>query len=244
MRLIWPPAAAGGEPLDHAGLADLYRLRSGERCLRTNFVSTLDGSAQGPDGRSGSINTPADRWLFGMLRAMTDLVLVGAGTVRAEHYQAVELSKAQAAFRAELGLEGVPTLAIVSRSLRLDPAIVTSGGGPVIVIAGIAGDARTLTDAGVEVLRSPGPGGVDVAMALSLLAERGLMRVLCEGGPSLHRQLFADGLVDEVCLTLTGDVVGGLGRRITDGPRVQASLSPAHIVIDDDGTLLTRWTRG
>lgn len=54
--------------------------------LRVNFVSTVDGSAQGPDGRSGTINNEVDRDLFQALRRSCDVILVGAGTARAEHY--------------------------------------------------------------------------------------------------------------------------------------------------------------
>ena len=61
--------------------------RAGDRAwLRVNFVSTLDGAVSGADGRSGSINTPADHRVFRVLRELADAVVVGAGTVRAEGY--------------------------------------------------------------------------------------------------------------------------------------------------------------
>ena len=58
--------------------------------LRANMVATVDGSAQGPDGRSGTINNAADQEVFQRLRATADLILVGAGTARAEGYGPVE----------------------------------------------------------------------------------------------------------------------------------------------------------
>ena len=54
--------------------------------LRVNMVSTVDGAAQGPDGLSGSINNDADKAVFDALRVDADVLVVGAGTVRAEGY--------------------------------------------------------------------------------------------------------------------------------------------------------------
>ena len=54
---------------------------------------------------------------------------------------------------------------------------------------------------------------VDLPRLVDELAGRGLPRLLCEGGPRLHRDLLAAGLVDELSLTLAPVVVGGLGSR-------------------------------
>lgn len=242
MREVWPTS----RPLDETALAALYRMPPPERpSVRTNFVSTLDGSVQGPDGRSGTINTGTDIELFALQRALCDAVLVGAGTARTEGYRAVELSAAQHGARSAAGLTGVPPLVVVSRSLRLDPGITgdpdATAAGQVIVVAAAAGDAGRLTEAGVEVLRCPGRSGVDLRKALALLHDRGLTRVLCEGGPTLHRQLLADDLVGEVCLTLVGEMVAGLGARVTHGPAVSARFELAHLLVDGEGTLFGRW---
>lgn len=255
MQQVWPPGltrtttapddAAAGADLSPEDVQRLYRMPDGaELFVRTNFVSSLDGSVQGPDGRSGTINTPSDVRLFGWLRALSNVVLVGAGTVRAEGYRAVQLTTDQRAVREAAGLDGVPTLVVVSRSLRLDPSIADAAdGGQVIVVTGAVGDDADLVAAGVEIMRTPGPGGVDLRRALGRLCGRGLSRVVCEGGPSLHRQLIADGLVDEVCLTVVGEVVGGFGPRLVDGPAVAAAFHLAHLLVDDDGTLFGRWRR-
>lgn len=58
--------------------------------LRANMITTADGSAQGPDGRSGSINNELDRRIFQELRRSADVILVGAGTARAEGYGPVD----------------------------------------------------------------------------------------------------------------------------------------------------------
>ncbi|HEY9293817.1 MAG TPA: dihydrofolate reductase family protein, partial [Microlunatus sp.] len=109
------------DPITDEELSELYRHPDpGDRAwVRTNFVSTLDGAAQGPDGRSGSINTASDRLVFALQRAHADVILIGAGTARAERYRAVDLQPWQLDLRAQLGMAPYPTLAIVSRSRDL-----------------------------------------------------------------------------------------------------------------------------
>ena len=124
--------------------------RPGRRAawVRTNFVASLDGSISGPDGRSGSINTPSDQRVFALHRALADVILVGAQTVRTEGYRAVDLADWQREVRKREGLADFPTLAIVTGSLDLDPALATPAHphGPVVIItAGHAeADSRPL----------------------------------------------------------------------------------------------------
>ena len=59
--------------------------------LRVNFISSLDGAAT-HDGLSGGLGDAADRLVFDTLRMLTDLILVGAGTVRAEGYGGIRLA--------------------------------------------------------------------------------------------------------------------------------------------------------
>lgn len=84
-----------------------------ERSLRVNFVTTIDGHIQGPDGLSGSLSSPEDRRIFHMLRAGCDAILVGAGTARTEKYKAVSVKPEWQRFRAE---QAPPVLIMVSRS--------------------------------------------------------------------------------------------------------------------------------
>ena len=77
-------------PVSDATLAKLYAFPKAH-WLRANFVSTLDGSAQGPDGLSGTINTSADKRVFSANRRLADCVMVGAGTARAENYRPAQI---------------------------------------------------------------------------------------------------------------------------------------------------------
>jgi riboflavin biosynthesis pyrimidine reductase len=218
--------------------------------VRSNFVSSLDGSVQGPDGRSGSINTTSDHHVFALQRAHADAILVGAGTVRAEGYRGVDLSGWQQKIRSKEGLRPYPTLVIVTGSLNLDPDIGTPSEaevGPVVIITVGARDEAQLDrfrDAGSTVVQQ-NHVRVDLGEALGWLAENGLQRVLCEGGPRLHQQLLAGGHLDELCLTLAPVAVGGRGMRSTNGEAIQPvpEFDLVHSLYADDGALFTRYRR-
>ena len=72
--------------LSDADLDELYAVES-RPWLRVNMISTVDGAATGPDGRSGGINNAADKRVFDTLRRLCDAVVVGAGTARDEGYR-------------------------------------------------------------------------------------------------------------------------------------------------------------
>jgi riboflavin biosynthesis pyrimidine reductase len=252
VQLIFDRSGSELGAIGDAELIELYRHPAPEAgaWLRTNFVTSLDGSVQGPDGRSGSINTVSDHHIFAIHRALTDAVLVGAGTARTEGYRAVDLAPWQQAVRQAEGLAPVPTLVVVSASAALDPIMVrpVSGEGGPVVVATIEGKPGSALDplrgAGIEVLEL-GTGTVDLPRLVDELAGRGLPRLLCEGGPHLHRDLLAAGLVDELSLTLAPVVVGGVGARSTSGARLPATVDfeLQFSLLGDDGALFVSYRR-
>jgi hypothetical protein len=91
VRRIWPPPGPGdpdpGAELDRDALAALYTYPPGpDPFVRVNFVASADG-AVAVDGRSGGLHAPGDREVFGLLRELADVVLVGSGTVRTVGYR-------------------------------------------------------------------------------------------------------------------------------------------------------------
>ena len=259
MRLLYsvaghPTGPMSEEQLSQEQLSELYRhpLPTGRSAwLRTNFVTSLDGSIQGPDGRSGSINTVSDQHVFALHRAHADAVVVGAETARAEGYRAVDLAPWQRELRRQEGLSGFPVLAVVTRSLNVDPGVVANGTlevGPVLVLT-TAGKTQAqlapFADAGVEVLQLPGEQGVDLRAAVDGLAGRGCRRLLCEGGSRLHRDLLAEDLVDEMSLTLAPIAVGGEGRRTTVGDALPdpPAFHLGSALLGDDGAVFVNYVR-
>jgi len=193
--------------------------------LRLNFVSTVDGAAQGPDGRSGGINNAPDKAVFDTLRGLADAVLVGAGTARAEGYRPA----------------AVP-IVVVTRSGDVPQLLRGADEGRVVLVTcaaspGLAEARGLLGDAHVVVL---GQDAVDLGALPGALADRGLRNVLCEGGPHLARDLLAAGVVDELCATTVPRLLAGAALGITDGPGIDVALR-LHTLLEDGGTLLARW---
>lgn len=205
--------------------------------VRVNFVSSADGAAS-VDGTSGGLGSDADKQVFGVLRELAEVVLVGAGTVRAEDYRGAR--------RATAGRDTPPPIAVVTGSADLDPEsrLFTDTRVPPIIL--------TLGSAPAEQRDRLAAAGADVAVLedlrpATLLAEldrRGLRRVLCEGGPSLFGDLVAAGAVDELCLTVAPLLAGGTAGRIARGPEGSSS-QPLTLVgaLEADGTLLLHYRR-
>jgi riboflavin biosynthesis pyrimidine reductase len=181
--------------------------------LRVNFVSSADGAAQA-EGKSEGLQTAGDNRVFAALRDLADVVLAGAGTVTIEGYRAIVVSDERAAIRRELGLRERLPIAVVSRSLRLNP------------------DSALFADA-----------PVDLALARAALEERGLTRILSEGGPIAFAHLAAARVADELCLSLTPLLVGPGPTRITAGEQVWDGPRRLRLagLLEEDGALFLRY---
>lgn len=192
----------------------------------SNFVASVDGVVALRDaGESGHIisgDNEADRFVMGLLRALADAVLIGAGTFRmtpravwdAPHIFP-EQAPAFAELRTQLGLPPRPLLVVLSSSGNLDasgPAlehslVVTSEQGCRKLQAALPSGSRIL-------VHEPGAGRLRAL--LERLRSEGIGRVLTEGGPSVFAQLLAEDLVDELFLTLSPKLFGrndGDGRK-------------------------------
>ncbi|MFE3287720.1 dihydrofolate reductase family protein, partial [Streptomyces sp. NPDC059233] len=121
---VSPEAPADREwSLDELAEAYAYpALGPGEHWLRANMVSTLDGAGQ-HDGRSQPISGETDMRIFGTLRALADVVVVGAETVRQEGYRPARAREVFAARRAAAGQGPAPVIAVVTASMDLDFAL-------------------------------------------------------------------------------------------------------------------------
>ncbi|GAA4796378.1 pyrimidine reductase family protein [Actinomycetospora chlora] len=242
MRRIWP--TGGGEDLDREALADLYAHPPG--CVRVNFVASADG-AVAVDGVSGGLEAPGDKEVFGLLRELADVVLVGSGTARAEGYRGARTSPDREERRRARGQAPVPPIAVVSTHGELDPAsglFTDTTVAPLVLTAavGAEGAREALGGTGAEVVPVSGedPGATDPDAIVAALAARGLTRVLCEGGPALFGALLAADRVDELCLSLAPQLVGGGPGRIVTGPSpdVPRQLGLASVVAHGDGLML------
>jgi len=254
LRLLLPGSAIVGDLDDDRSdaiqaLADLYAYPDPVPAggwVRANMVTTLDGSATGADGLSGTIGGAADKAVFSALRGLADVILVGAGTARAEGYRRPTVKPEFAERRERAGQRPAPALAVVTRSGSLpgDGSLFTSSDPD-----GATGYVVTCAEADVDGLRArvgpervivAGESDVDPVLAVAQLAARGLPRVLLEGGPSLLGRTIAAGRLDELCLTASPILVAGEGPRIAHAEEGKLRLRLAHLISCDD-VLLGRW---
>ena len=101
-----------------------------------------------------------------------------------------------------------------------------------------AGEARAAL--GDDHVLTLGEHEVDLAALPAALGRRGLSHLLCEGGPSLARDLLAAGVVDELCATTVPRLIAGDHLRLAHGDAIDVSLDLVGL-LEEDGTLLARW---
>lgn len=236
------------DPGTAVDLDEAYRAPTspGATFLRANFVVSLDGSVA-VAGRSDGLSSPADRQVFRTLRGLCDVVLVGAGTVRAERYGPVRLPAARRQWRTARGLAPAPRLAVVSGALDLDfddPLFGGDGPPPLLLTTAAAPTVRRRTAAARAEVVVAGDRQVDLARALEVLVERKLRHVLCEGGPGLLASLLDAGLVDELCLSIAPLLAGTGGKRLLTGSPLANPIGfELGQVLTDGSTLFVRYHR-
>ena len=244
MRMLQPVGELGDDDLEAA-----YAYPAERTWTRLNFVASLDGATADGTGHSDGLSSPGDKHVFALLRSLADVIVVGAGTARAEGYAPVRTHEVDTGLRERLGLAPLPPIAVVSRHLDIPAELAEpppqvrhrEPAAPTLVVTCAAAPAdrlAALRDNG-EVLVC-GDADVDHREVREQLAARGLRRILCEGGPSLTGAMAAAGVLDEVCVTVSPLLLAGEARRMATGPVIVPALSLrlAHVVSDDDHLLL------
>jgi riboflavin biosynthesis pyrimidine reductase len=205
--------------------------------VRVDFVTSVDGTVTDAEGRSGGLGGPGDKVVFSALRAHADVVLVGAGTARAEGYGPHRPTAANRARRRADGRAETAAIAVVSGSLELDPdaPLFTQAQVPTVVVthAAAPADRRAALERAGRVLVA-GRDRVDLGEALRGLRALGLASVVCEGGPVLAGTLFTAGLADELCLTLAPTVTGRGGPRLVERLEKEVPMALSRVLEQDN----------
>jgi len=225
-----------GAPVDDDALHRIYAYPVTDRpYVRFNFIAAADGAATS-GGFSAGLGNDGDQRIFAVLRRLADVVLVGAGTIRAEGYGGELVDGAARSWRSAHGLAPHPAVAVISGSLALDPDSDFFRRAPVrplvLTSAGAPAGRRAALDQVADVVDC-GTDTVDAAAALAELGRRGLLRILCEGGPAVFGDFTRSHAVDELCLSVSPLLAGG------DGPRIAVGGSPADAVALTLSSLLT-----
>lgn len=243
MRRLVPRSVDGAE-VEAAYLDLAAQHLEGRPYVAVNMVASADGAIS-VAGRTQAMSSEADRFVFHHLRSLVDVILVGARTVRAEHYGPPRVNDERQAARVARGQAPVPRIAIVSSSLDLDwssrlfresptrPFILTTSDADVT-------KARQVADVVVA-----GEGRVDLARALGALFEHGVEVILGEGGPTLNGLLASADLIDELCLTIAPAMVGGDAGAGLLGRARLPDLRPMTLVhaFEEAGDLFLRYRR-
>jgi len=243
VRQLMPRARKDVDPVDLYA-ADARPAPSDRPWVMLGMIQSADGAAV-VDGRSGGLGGEGDRQVFRAVRGVADAILVGAVTARAERYGAVQCTEEIQAARLERGQRAQPRLAIVSGSLDLPadlplfdgpdkPMVVTDGSAPAGMRSVMARRAEIIT---------AGDGRLDFDTALRALRKRGVEVLLCEGGPTLNGLLLRNGLVDELCVSLSPLLVGGPAPRIIHGHEPHQLGLELHRVLEHEGMLFLRYAR-
>ena len=224
---------AGEARRDHAGHISRMRDR------RPHVMLKLAVSADGKAGASGrwplAITGEAARDRVHLLRAQSDAIMIGVGTALADDPMLTcRLS----------GMAGLsPVRIVLDSALRLPPSSRLARSArevPVWVMTGTRSN-RAAEDAlsaeGVLVIHTPGSAErLGLAAALELIAERGITRLMVEGGPTLAAAFLAAGLVDEAVLFQSPKVVGADGIDALDGlPLTALTQSPRLTRVSSEG---------
>ena len=247
MRRLLPEPATDVDPVE-AYASDSRPARPGRPWVLVNMIQSLDGGTA-VNGLSGGLGGPADLAVFRAIRAVPDVILVGAATAREEKYKPPNLAADVAAQRQARGQSAAPRLAVMSRSANFAPdeawlEPTSDGAKPFLIVPDDAPAHRldALADR-VEVITA-GHASVDLRSTMGSLGRAGARVVLSEGGPSVNGQLVAADLVDEVCLSLSPALVAGGSERIAHGddPDLIHRFQLTRLLAADD-LLFFRYTR-
>ena len=212
---------------DHVG--HIRRMRDGRPHVMLKLAVSADGKAGAAGRKPMAITGERVRDRVHLLRAQSDAIMVGIGTAIADDPMLTCRLPGMAAYS--------PVRIVLDSACRLPPGsrlAATAGVVPVWLIAQSDGShtaPEPLRAAGVEVLHAPGSGGrLDLAAVLKLLAERGITRLMIEGGPILAAAFVAADLVDEAVLFQSRKVVGHDGIDALAGLPLTALTQSPHLV--------------
>ncbi len=176
--------------------------------VRANMVSSLDGAAT-VEGVSAGLSNDDDQRIFGILRDLADVVLVGAGTVREEGYGPAELSlRRQNRRRRWTGRGPLPYAVVTNGGLDRGLSLFDEApyaARPIVITNAAAADSVSADRCDVIIA---GEDRVDLVAAVQALANLGFAHIQCEGGPGLLGSLVSLGLLDELCLSISPLLVG------------------------------------
>ena len=233
-----PALPVGDDPAGARLLAEVYAPPASGTLVRAMMNTTIDGAVVGPDGTSGPLRNPDDSLVFAVLRALADVVLVGADTVRAEDYTRPSASRHLAGSVLRPSGAPTPVLAVLSRSGELPEGLDEHW--PLLLLVPSDRRAAAVARSGLreeQVLAAAAP-----AAAVRALAARGHRLIQVEGGPGTLGVLAAGGHLDELCFSITARTVGGPSPHVISGPAAEQTWALDSLLLGEHA-MIPRWRR-
>jgi riboflavin biosynthesis pyrimidine reductase len=227
---VFPDPRLAIDPETDAGITQLNSLYnvSPEPSVRVNMIVRPNGSTTGSDGTSASISSASDRALLRLIRAMADVVIIGAETLRRERIPLPD---------------NIPLVVLsTSGNIAANNIVSSPHSGELVVVTSAVDAAAQALGTHPHRIIDPGHPSPSAEQIVALCRAQGWNRLLVEGGQQITT-LFADaGVVDDVCLTLTGAPQSEETPPVDWWPKV-SSWATAHLLMDDDRMLYHRYTK-
>jgi 2,5-diamino-6-(ribosylamino)-4(3H)-pyrimidinone 5'-phosphate reductase len=180
--------------------------------VQVNAATSVDGKLSSRRREQLAISGPEDFARVDRVRAASDAVMVGVGTVLADDPSLTLDDPDLVAEREDAGKPGQPARVVADSRARTPPDadVLAGDAATYVLVADVAADERAsaLADAGAKVIAA-GANRVALPEALDALESRGVERLLVEGGGELVFSLFEEELLDELTLYVGSMVVGG-----------------------------------
>jgi len=190
--------------------------------VSANFALSIDGKIAARGKGLTSFTSARDRRRMLELRAESDAILVGRGTLEADDMPLRLPSAKLRARRERAGQSVEPLRVVVSNSGRLRKNLrIFRGGAPIIVFSTKAMPAATRLwlEKVADVRLEPRAKRVALRRAMAVLArDYGVRSVLCEGGAEVFRSLVQAGLIDQLHITFAPVIIGGADAPTLLGP--------------------------
>lgn len=209
-----------------------------------NSAMSADGKISSIERRQVRISGSEDMDRVKLLRAESDAVMVGVGTVLADDPSLRVKSEGLRKMRRDRGLPEGPLRVVVDSRARTPPTAEVLGVGCILAVSKAASEEQLAPLRKKCEIVVAGDEKVDLEEILSILKKKGVERLMVEGGATLNWSLIEAGLVDEISVYVGPMIIGGAGApTLVDGPGLSGDYPKLELISADliDGGVLLRW---
>lgn len=210
-----------------------------------NIAASVDGKISDESRKQVKISCEEDFKRVDKLRAESDAVMVGIGTVLADNPRLTVKSYELRRWRIEQGKPENPIRVVVDSRCRipLNARILNEEAKTIVAVSKLADQSRVENVRRKAEVVTFGESKVDLKALMGYLYEIGVRKVMVEGGATLNYGLLREGLVDEIYVYYGGMIIGGArAPTIVDGSSFNPPIELELISVEKLGRgVLTKW---